>query len=114
MSTRIGETEQYRSARIAKTETALSTEFHKWASPVGTRQQTRAAVQRVTEVEMALTTLSKSWKPAKSSYPAINLRSHNCRERANGDHPAASTIHCHNWRRFLHSFHIVAMYNLFA
>jgi hypothetical protein len=33
MSTRIGETEQRLSARITKTETALLTEFHKWASP---------------------------------------------------------------------------------
>lgn len=116
MSTRIGETEQPLLARIEKTETAFLTEFHKWASPVEMRQRTRAAVQRVTEVETEALTgrvkkLETSWVVV---LPAINLRSHNCRERANADPPAASTIHGHNWRRFPTPFHIVAPYNLFG
>lgn len=66
MSSRIGETEQPLLARIEKTETAFLTEFHKWGSPVEMRQRTRAAVQRVTEVETEALTgrvkkLETSW-----------------------------------------------------
>ena len=39
-------------ARIERTETALLTEFHKWASPVETRQRTHAAALRAIDAEI--------------------------------------------------------------
>ncbi|MCC6368897.1 MAG: hypothetical protein IT165_35695 [Bryobacterales bacterium] len=38
--------------RIERVETTLLTEFHKWASPAEARARTRAAVLRVTDLEM--------------------------------------------------------------
>jgi hypothetical protein len=52
MMTRLGEAEERMSARMEKTETALLTEFHKWASPVGMRQRTHAAALRAVDAEM--------------------------------------------------------------
>ena len=37
---------------VEKTETALLTEFHKWASPVEMRQRTHAAALRAIDAEM--------------------------------------------------------------
>jgi hypothetical protein len=48
----IGKAEERLSARIEKTETALLTEFHKWASPVEMRQRTHAAALRAVDAEM--------------------------------------------------------------
>lgn len=39
-------------AELERVETALLTEFHKWASPVETRQRSHAAALRALDVEM--------------------------------------------------------------
>jgi hypothetical protein len=52
IATRMSESEKRLSARIEKTETALLTEFHKWASPVEMRQRTHAAALRAIDAEM--------------------------------------------------------------
>jgi len=40
------------SGRLEKTETALLTEFHKWASPVELRQRSHAAAMRAFDAEL--------------------------------------------------------------
>ncbi len=52
IANQIQASEQRLSARIEKTETALLTEFHKWASPVEMRQRTHAAALRAIDAEM--------------------------------------------------------------
>ena len=52
IATRMSESEKRLSARIEKTETALLTEFHKWASPVEMLQRTHAAALRAIDAEM--------------------------------------------------------------
>jgi hypothetical protein len=37
---------------LERVETALLTEFHKWASPLGARMRTHTAVQRAIDAEM--------------------------------------------------------------
>jgi hypothetical protein len=43
---------QWISARLDKVETALLTEFHKWASPVELRQKSHAAALRALDAEV--------------------------------------------------------------
>ena len=52
VGSQIAASEERLTARIEKTETALLTEFHKWASPVEMRQRTRAAALRAVDAEM--------------------------------------------------------------
>jgi hypothetical protein len=52
IANQIQASEQRLSARIETTETALLTEFHKWASPVEMRQRTHAAAFRAIDAEM--------------------------------------------------------------
>ncbi len=49
---RLTEAEERMAARMEKIETALLTEFHKWASPVEMRQRTHAAALRAIDAEM--------------------------------------------------------------
>jgi hypothetical protein len=46
------EDKQWISQRLEKVETALLTEFHKWASPVELRQKSRAAAIRALDTEV--------------------------------------------------------------
>jgi hypothetical protein len=48
----IAASEERVTARMEKIETALLTEFHKWASPVEMRQRTHAAALRAIDTEM--------------------------------------------------------------
>jgi hypothetical protein len=48
----IAASEERMTARMEKIETALLTEFHKWASPVEMRQRTHAAALRAVDTEM--------------------------------------------------------------
>ncbi|MFZ0708172.1 MAG: hypothetical protein WAM71_21410 [Candidatus Korobacteraceae bacterium] len=52
VSSQIAASEERIAARIERTETALLTEFHKWASPVEMRQRTHAAALRAIDTEM--------------------------------------------------------------
>lgn len=52
IANQIAASEERLSAHIEKTETALLTEFHKWASPVEMRQRTHAAALRAIDAEM--------------------------------------------------------------
>ena len=52
IASQIASSEERMAARIEKTETALLTEFHKWASPVEMRQRTHAAALRAIDAEM--------------------------------------------------------------
>ena len=52
ISSQIAASEERLAARIERTETALLTEFHKWASPVEMRQRTHAAALRAIDTEM--------------------------------------------------------------
>ncbi len=45
------EDKQWISQRLEKVETALLTEFHKWASPVELRQKSHAAAIRALDTE---------------------------------------------------------------
>ncbi|HWY55726.1 MAG TPA: hypothetical protein VNZ03_14760 [Terriglobales bacterium] len=46
------EDKQWISQRLEKVETALLTEFHKWASPVELRQKSHAAAIRALDTEV--------------------------------------------------------------
>ena len=46
------EDKQWISQRLEKVETALLTEFHKWASPVELRQRSHAAAIRALDTEV--------------------------------------------------------------
>jgi hypothetical protein len=46
------EDKQWISQRLEKVETALLTEFHKWASPVELRQRSHAAAMRALDTEV--------------------------------------------------------------
>jgi hypothetical protein len=46
------EDKQWISQRLEKVETALLTEFHKWASPVELRQKSHAAAIRALDAEV--------------------------------------------------------------
>ena len=52
MGAKLVASEERMAARIEKTETALLTEFHRWASPVEMRQRTHAAALRAIDTEM--------------------------------------------------------------
>jgi hypothetical protein len=49
------EDKQWISQRLEKVETALLTEFHKWASPVELRQKSHAAAIRALDTEVEAT-----------------------------------------------------------
>jgi hypothetical protein len=46
------EDKQWISERLEKVETAMLTEFHKWASPVELRQRSHAAALRAPDAEV--------------------------------------------------------------
>lgn len=46
------EDKQWIAERLERVETRLLTEFHKWASPVETRQRSHAAALRALDMEM--------------------------------------------------------------
>jgi phage shock protein A len=51
-STQIADSEVRMGARMEKIETALLTEFHKWASPVITRLRSHSDAMRTLDLEM--------------------------------------------------------------
>ena len=52
ISAQIAASEERMGARMEKIETALLTEFHKWASPVELRQRSHAAALRALDAEV--------------------------------------------------------------
>ena len=52
ISTQIAASEERMGARMEKIETALLTEFHKWASPVITRLRSHSDAMRTLDLEM--------------------------------------------------------------
>ena len=52
ISSEISASEERTAARIEKVETALLTEFHKWASPVVTRLRSQSDALRTLDLEM--------------------------------------------------------------
>jgi hypothetical protein len=52
ISTQIAASEERMGARMEKIETALLTEFHKWASPVITRLRSHSDALRTLDLEM--------------------------------------------------------------